>query len=71
MSAGLFLTGLVAVLLIAGWWTARRLGRVEARKEIAEQEVDHAVERQKIDETVLRLGNAELDDELERMRRNG
>lgn len=70
MSAGLFLTGLVAVLLIAGWWTARRLGRVEARKEIAEREVDHAIERQKIDETVLRLDNVELDDEFKRMRRS-
>jgi len=71
VSAGLFLTGLVAVLLIAGWWTARRLGRVEARFDLAEQEVDHAIERQKIDETVLRLDNVELDDELERMRRDG
>ena len=71
MSAGLFLAGLVAILLIAGWWTARRLGRVEARFDLAKQEVDHASERQKIDEAVLRLDTVELDGELERMRRDG
>lgn len=71
MSAGLFLAGLVAILLIAGWWTARRLGRVEARFDLAKQEVDHAIERQKIDEAVLRLDTVELDGELERMRRDG
>ena len=72
MNALPFLTGALAfgfALLGLVLWLARRMGRLSALLQRAKKESDHAKARHEIDEAVRALSDAELDSELERLRR--
>lgn len=58
----------IAVLVAAFAWLAKRSGRIEAERDAAEQAADRGRIRHEIDESVARLSDDALNDELRRPR---